>query len=206
MRSALNSRSFAAALRNPRALRDPNTRAYITALAATAGWRNARGVRIGWWQHDNGGYGWVGPLFWPFAYDDIYDYAILGYGPSFWELRLRRHLCRHFRALRLRGTRRLSTSILRSTGATPNIPGPRFARENLRSINWRKCAAKTAVALIGLPIEQIQQTIALTDEQRAALNDLAKALAKAADDIKAVCPTEISLTAPGRLAAMQQRL
>src|SRR5450759_83545 len=25
-----------------------------------------------------GRYGWVGPLFWPYAYDDIYDYVILG--------------------------------------------------------------------------------------------------------------------------------
>ena len=40
----------------------------------------------GWWQHGNGGYGWVGPLFWPFAYFDIYDYAIWGngVGASFW--------------------------------------------------------------------------------------------------------------------------
>ena len=38
----------------------------------------------GWWRHGNGGYGWVGPLFWPFAYYDIYDYAFWGYDPSFW--------------------------------------------------------------------------------------------------------------------------
>jgi len=32
------------------------------------------------------GYGWVGPLFWPFAYFDIYDYAIWGsgFGAPFW--------------------------------------------------------------------------------------------------------------------------
>ena len=39
----------------------------------------------GWWQHGNGGYGWVGPLFWPFAYHDIYDYAIWGDGIGFWD-------------------------------------------------------------------------------------------------------------------------
>src|SRR5438445_182075 len=39
----------------------------------------------GWWQHGNGGYGWVGPLFWPFAYHDIYDYTIWGDGIGFWD-------------------------------------------------------------------------------------------------------------------------
>ena len=49
------------------------------------GWRNGRGN--GWWRHRHGGYGWVGPLFWPFAYYDLYDYAYYGYGydPSFWD-------------------------------------------------------------------------------------------------------------------------
>ena len=70
--------------------------------AATAGWHEGRRGG-GWWRHRNGGYGWVGPLFWPFAYYDIYDYAHVG----LWlrcpvlGLRLQRHLCRHVLALRL---------------------------------------------------------------------------------------------------------
>ncbi len=51
-----------------------------------AGLRDHRGGRNGWWRHGNGGYGWVGPLFWPFAYYDMYDYAMWGdadYAP-FW--------------------------------------------------------------------------------------------------------------------------
>ena len=44
------------------------------------------------------------------------------------------------------------------------------------------------------------------DAQRAALDDLANASVKAAQDIKAACPTQIALTAPARLAAMQQRI
>ena len=60
--------------------------------------------------------------------------------------------------------------------------------------------------IAGLPIDQIQQAIAPNDAQRAALDDLANASVKAAQDIKAACPTQIALTAPGRLAAMQQRI
>jgi hypothetical protein len=60
--------------------------------------------------------------------------------------------------------------------------------------------------IAGLPIDQIQQTIAPNDAQRAALDDLANASVKAAQDIKAACPTQVALTAPNRLAAMQARI
>ncbi len=63
-------------------LRDPRTRALITAGVATAGWHGGRH----WWRHRNGGFGWVGPVFWPFAYNDFYDYAFWGapYDDGFW--------------------------------------------------------------------------------------------------------------------------
>jgi hypothetical protein len=60
--------------------------------------------------------------------------------------------------------------------------------------------------IAGLPIDQFQQAIQPTDEQRAALDDLANASVKAAQGIKAACPTDIALTAPTRLAAMQRRI
>jgi hypothetical protein len=58
----------------------------------------------------------------------------------------------------------------------------------------------------GLPIDQFQHAIQPTDEQRAALDDLANASVKAAQNIKVAYPTDIALTAPSRLAAMQQRI
>src|SRR5205807_2428305 len=83
----LNSRSFARTLNNRTALHNPNARAQIAAAAATAGWRNGRSGEGGWWRHGHGGFGWVGPVFWPFAYYDIYDYALWGYDydPLFWD-------------------------------------------------------------------------------------------------------------------------
>ena len=75
------------ALRNRNALRNPSNRARIAASAATAGWHNGRDGGNGWWRHGHGGYGWVGPLYWPFAYYDMYDYSMWGYGydDSFWD-------------------------------------------------------------------------------------------------------------------------
>src|SRR5207244_11904554 len=60
--------------------------------------------------------------------------------------------------------------------------------------------------IAGLPVDQIQQLIQLNEAQRAALQELANASANAAQGIKAACPTDIALTAPGRLAVMQQRI
>jgi hypothetical protein len=60
--------------------------------------------------------------------------------------------------------------------------------------------------IAGLPIDQFQKAIQPTAEQSAALDDLANASVKAAQDIKAACPSDIALTAPSRLAAMQQRI
>jgi hypothetical protein len=58
----------------------------------------------------------------------------------------------------------------------------------------------------GLPIAQFQQTIQLTEAQRAALEDLANASTKAAQGIKAACPADVALTAPDRLANTQERI
>jgi hypothetical protein len=60
--------------------------------------------------------------------------------------------------------------------------------------------------IAGLAIDQFQQAIQPNDAQRAALDDLATASLKAAQDIKAACPADIALTAPARLAAMQTRI
>src|SRR5260370_18855498 len=60
--------------------------------------------------------------------------------------------------------------------------------------------------IAGLPIDQIQQALQLNDAQRAALDELANASVKAAQDIKAACPTQIPLTAPAPLPAMQARM
>ena len=82
----LNARALARSYRHTAALHSPGMRARVTAGAALAGWQYGRSRGGGWWRHGNGGYGWVGPLFWPFAYFDIYDYALWGprAGAPFW--------------------------------------------------------------------------------------------------------------------------
>ena len=54
-----------------------------------------------------------------------------------------------------------------------------------------------------LPVEQIRGAIRSSEEQRAALDELANASSEAAQAVSAACPKEAALTAPARLAAMQ---
>ena len=56
------------------------------------------------------------------------------------------------------------------------------------------------------PTARIQQALRLSPEQRSALDNLDAATAKAAEMLAANCPTEETLTPPGRLAAMEGRL
>jgi hypothetical protein len=60
--------------------------------------------------------------------------------------------------------------------------------------------------IAGLIIDRIRRAVDPTDEQRAALDRLADASNSAAAIIQASCPTEPAVTAPGRLAGMQQRV
>jgi hypothetical protein len=211
VRNALNSRSVAGALHNRAALRNSNARAQIAASAATAGWHDRHG-RDGWWRHRHGGYGWVGPLFWPFAYYDMYDYAMWGYGddPGFWDYGYNDIYAGLFAPY---GYDDLAGYLPESTGAgtngsqsgsaqSGNVPASGAAT----SEQLTQMCGEDSRDIAGLPIDQIQKAIQPNDAQRAALDDLANASVKAAQDIRAACPNKVALTAPDRLASMEQRI
>jgi LTXXQ motif family protein len=172
-------------------LGNPAARRQIVAAAALAGWHGGH-IANGWWRHGDGGYGWVGPLFWPFAIYDIYDYTIWGDGIGFWDY----------------GYPDIYAAIFAPYGpddlAAYTGPGP-FGRRHRRVPPLQQlCDDSREIA--GLPVDQIQQAIRLDEAQRAALDDLANALISAAQMIRASCPTQTAFTAPDRLAVMQQRI
>jgi hypothetical protein len=57
-----------------------------------------------------------------------------------------------------------------------------------------------------LPIDRIARAVQPTPAQRAALDELRDASGKAADELKAKCPTDQALTPTGRVEAMEKRL
>jgi hypothetical protein len=185
----MNALSHGRALRNGRLLSNPAARAQIAATAALAGWH---GGHDGWWRHGHGGFGWVGPLFWPFAYYDLYDYAIWGdYG--FWDY----------------GYGDIYAGIFGPYGyddLSGYLAPRRYGRRHATAAPLSQMCGDDSRAIAGLPIDQIAQAIEPTEAQRAALDELGTASIQAARVIQDACPTQVALTAPGRLAAMQQRI
>ncbi len=173
-------------------LGNPAVRRQIVAAAALAGWHGGRTAN-GWWRHVDGGYGWVGPLFWPFAIDDIYDYAIWGDGTGFWNY----------------GYPDIYAAIFAPYGpddlAAYAGPSP-FGRRHRRVASLQQLCGDDRSDIAGPAIDPIAQAIQPNEAQQAALSDLAKALIPAAQTIRASCPKRTAFTAPERLAAMQQRI
>jgi LTXXQ motif family protein len=211
---ALAAGAVAGALHNHGALNNPSSRANISAAAATAGWRG-HGQNGGWWRHAHGGYGWVGPLFWPFAYYDLSDYAMWGYDPSLWDYGYGDIYAGIFAPY---GYDDLAGYMPYGYDGGAVYGGASYGRAaygGAASSSSSGAVASSEVAqmcgedtqdIAGLPIDRIQQALNLDDDQRKALDDLGNASVKAAQMIKDACPKDVASTAPARLAAMQTRL
>lgn len=163
-------------------------RAALTAQAALAGWHGGRRPQ-GWWRHPDGSYGWVGPVFWPFAYDDITNAVIFSDATS----------------LSLYGYGDIYAAIFAPYAATElagyAVPQGRRAR--------RVPAAETlcdASDTGGLPVERIAGAVQPNELQRTALDELASAWNAARDTIRAACPAQVPATAAERLGLMRERL
>lgn len=200
----LSSRPIAAAMHRPGGLRSPMARAAIVTAAAGAAWGHHHGGW--WWHHPHGGFGWVGPVFWPYAYYDLYDYAWWGddYDPYFWDY----------------GYGDIYTGLFGPydydalSGYADYLPSHRSARQPAASDNSAQAEPTTLADMCGsdsrniagFPIDQFRDAIQPNAEQSTALDELASASQTASETILNSCPKDVPLTAPSRLAAMQQRL
>jgi hypothetical protein len=170
----------------------PNARAQLTAVAALAGWQGGRAAQ-GWWQHTDGSYGWVGPLFWPFAYSDLYNYVLGSDDSGFWSY----------------GYADLYAAIFSPYVASELSA---FAAEWPVGKRHRKalsvkelCRADTAETT-DLPLERISQVVAANEAQRKSLEEFTSAWTSAGDTIRASCPGQAATTALGRFTTMQIRV
>ncbi|MBR0711752.1 Spy/CpxP family protein refolding chaperone [Bradyrhizobium liaoningense] len=163
-------------------------RAALTAQAALSGWHGGRSPQ-GWWRHPDGSYGWAGPVFWPFAYDDLANAVIFadttsislyGYGDIYAAL---------------------FSPYAAGELAAYTVPQGRRARK-VPSVESICDASDTA----GLPVDRIAATVAPNELQRAALDELTAAWNAARDTIRAACPAQAPATASERLGLMRERI
>ncbi len=163
-------------------------RAAMTAQAALSGWHGGRRPQ-GWWRHPDGSYGWIGPVFWPFAHDDLTTAIVFGDTTS----------------LSLYGYGDIYAAIF-APYAAPELaaytaPQGRRGRR-VPSVEAVCDSSDTG----GLPVDRIAAAVQPNEMQRTALDDLGAAWTAARDTIRAACPAQAPMSAAERLGAMQARL
>ena len=152
--------------------------------------------------HHGHGFFWAGPVFWPFAFGDIFSFALWPYYDPFWDY----------------GPDWLYASVFwpydEDDYAAPYYSygdiytGSQHARRNYveSSAEETETCAGVAPGLIGLPIDHLERTLQPTSDQQAAFDNLQAASAKATEIMKASCPTEIPVTPISRLDAVESRV
>ena len=150
------------------------------------------------------GYGWYGPVFWPYAYDDIFVDLLWGFGLGgpFWDYGygdVHGGLFSPYGYNDLSGYPPASApeGATRANRRTPS-------RQAALSSQLSQMCGDDSKEVAGWPIDRIAQSVSPTTEQGASLDKFANATIEAAQAIKAACPTNIVST--GRLDAMQKRI
>ncbi|MCW2024237.1 UNVERIFIED_ORG: hypothetical protein M2179_006205 [Bradyrhizobium japonicum] len=163
-------------------------RAALTAQAALSGWHGGRRPQ-GWWRHPDGSYGWAGPVFWPFAHDDLANAVILGDTTS----------------ISLYGYGDIYAALFSPYAAKElaayAAPQGRFARRIPSAQNI--CDVSDPA---GFPADRIAAAVQPNELQRTALDDLSAAWTAARNSIRATCPAQVPATASERLGLMRERL
>ncbi|WP_342741098.1 Spy/CpxP family protein refolding chaperone [Bradyrhizobium sp. B117] len=163
-------------------------RAALTAQAALSGWRGGRRPQ-GWWRHPDGSYGWAGPVFWPFAQDDLANAVILG----------------DMTSLSLYGYGDIYAAIFAPYAATElaAYTAPQGRRTRRVPSAQNVCDASDPA---GFPMDRIVAAVQPNEVQRMALDDFGAAWLAARDSIRAACPAGVPATAAERLGLMRERV
>jgi len=153
-----------------------------------------------WWR---GGLviGWVGPLFWPYADYDLFDYVYWPYAyDDFWPYAYDDVYYGIY------GNYAYIPPGPRSSGHSVSSLGHRAARADRSERRAAEVCSDDAAQLTAWPIQRISEVVEPTEAQRPALDELRTASTKAIDMLKSGCPKDLPSIPTGRLAAMEGRL
>src|SRR5262245_55278963 len=145
--------------------------------------------------------GWYGPLFWPYADYDFFDYVYWPYAyDDFWPYAYDDIYYGIY------GNYAYIPPGVGSGGHRGSSSSRRAARADGGERRAAEVCNDDAAQLTDWPIERISAVVEPTDAQRPALEELRAASAKAIDMLKAGCPKDLPSIPTGRLAAMEGRL
>jgi hypothetical protein len=173
-----------------------NGRNQFERTAAHNAWRHGRRAAF---------VAWYGPVFWPYAYSDVFDYAFWpsGYDDGFWAYAYDDFF----------------DGVFWGEAGPPDAyaygepsphgrsySGAQDQRPSYASV--QALCKQPGSGITAWPFADIEQKVGLNRDQRQLLGDVRKASQDAAAVFKVSCPQEnaFPLTPPGRLAAMTARL
>ena len=146
--------------------------------------------------------GFIGPLFWPYAYDDFLDYTFYPYAyDAFWPYAYDDVYDGIIGVYGSGGGPAYGGSGSRSAYAAT----PGRLQQPSAGVTRDVCSGQTA-GVTDWRINEIAQAVEPDEGQRAALDELKTAMAKALDILKGACPTGLPSTPTGRIEAMHVRL
>jgi hypothetical protein len=157
--------------------------------------------------------GFVGPLFWPYAYSDFVEYTFSPYAyDTFWPYAYddlyqgiygvyAPQYYANEDAYAYAGTSASGETYANATG-TSRQRGRRAASTAGSTL----ICSSQAEGLTAFPIDRIAQQVELDQTQQALLQDLKAATASAVGILQAACPNELPSTPTGRLSAMRARV
>jgi LTXXQ motif family protein len=156
---------------------------------------------------------WRGPVYWPYAYSDIFHYAFWpdAYEPSYWAYAYDDFYDGIFFPdgaphvdYAYPGPYQAFT--IRDTSIRDSRPAPRGAVTPGRlSEATRAFCAEQARGVSAWPFEEIARAVQPINDQKELLADLRKAAAEAAAQLRDACPDAVPLTPAGRIEAMTLR-
>jgi hypothetical protein len=145
---------------------------------------------------------WYGPVFWPYAYSDIFDYAFWpdGYDDGFWDYAYDDFIDGLFWGEQGPPAEYVYAEPGSDTYATP-APTARYTAV-------QELCKQPGSGVTAWPFADIEKKVGLNADQKDLLNGVRSAANDAAASFKASCPADnaFPLTPPGRLTAMTARL
>ena len=165
-------------------------------------WRSEHIAARRAWRHDHraGFVAWYGPVFWPYAYSDIFDYAFWpgGYDDGYWDYAYDDFVDGLFWG-EYGPPEDYAYAYVQPSG---------HHETRVSYAGVQELCKQPGTGITAWPFAEIQRKVGLTDEQKQLLGEVRKAAADAAATFKASCPAEnaFPLTPPGRLTAMTGRL
>jgi hypothetical protein len=152
---------------------------------------------------------WGGHVFWPYAYSDIFEYTFWShaYDPGYWAYAYDDFVDTVFwgagspsSAYAGLGPTEYPEGNGATTGARPREPSG-VSQQDLKQL-----CGDPEKGITAWPIASIEQAVQPTPDQRALLDELKSAAAKAADAFKESCGGSYAMTPPGRLRTMTNRI